>query len=105
MDKLKPCPFCGSDKIKIRGFGGFHKEGGMINCSNCGGRMATPYSLNHDVVSRWNHRHNAEAIVELIEAVDKWDSYDVADGWPARDNHLIREARAKLKEMGWDERI
>lgn len=44
--KLKPCPFCGSEKLYIYVF----SEG--IRCDNCGAKIID----KEDAIDRWNRR-------------------------------------------------
>nr|DAY71685.1 MAG TPA: restriction alleviation protein [Caudoviricetes sp.] len=55
--KLKPCPFCGSDKVKIR-----HGDYGVFaECQGCGNRSATvelssDYTAKTVAIIAWNRR-------------------------------------------------
>lgn len=55
--KLKPCPFCGSDKVKIR-----HGDYGVFaECQGCGNRSVTvelssDYTAKTVAIIAWNRR-------------------------------------------------
>ena len=56
-EKLKPCPFCGSNRVQIR----TDDEGisWYIFCNNCGAMCG--YALSEDeVVKAWNRRAESE---------------------------------------------
>lgn len=56
MERLKPCPFCGSRKLKI-----FINENRFkynhIRCHQCGGEMRTCTELGErELYKKWNSR-------------------------------------------------
>jgi len=57
MCELKPCPFCGNNKIEqFRD----EKYGNTIMCTRCGGRVASHLSCEV-VIDRWNMRKSEVA--------------------------------------------
>ncbi|GKX54065.1 hypothetical protein SOASR030_01770 [Leminorella grimontii] len=69
-EKLKPCPFCGSDNVHItRTAGSLHDETGSfyyVSCSSCCAKSGSEFSpggrytndLYKAVCDRWNKRAN-----------------------------------------------
>jgi Lar family restriction alleviation protein len=57
MDELKPCPFCGSDRITIMVRLPFNDEvvGYYVFCSGCGARSALNFS-EEIAIEAWNRR-------------------------------------------------
>ena len=54
--KIEPCPFCGSDKVKIR-----HNYGVFAECQGCGNRSVTvklssDYTAKTVAIIAWNRR-------------------------------------------------
>lgn len=54
MDKLKPCPFCGYDKIKVREAQMFDFEW-YVKCPKCCARSEI-FSREEDAAEAWNRR-------------------------------------------------
>ena len=52
MNNLKPCPFCGNEKIHM--ITGFSPGDKMIGCPKCGISYET--FEDEDVVKKWNTR-------------------------------------------------
>ncbi len=69
-EKLKPCPFCGSNKLKLvkkkTEYKGYNAYIASIRCNCCNARGGTvlnltiPYAIKEEVeqtaVDRWNRR-------------------------------------------------
>ena len=51
-DRLKPCPFCGSESICIVGGGTFPF---WIECEGCN-TTSKPFNLKEESVNQWNRR-------------------------------------------------
>jgi len=69
QDKLKPCPFCGSDEfLQVR-----HCEGTVIHpaykvkCDNCG--ASTGYSDRGDHVKEWNKRNSEDVMKQYFDSI------------------------------------
>lgn len=87
-DELKPCPFCGSTKIKtMRGDDfpdGYMDEDCFCEmCEKCGATGPTIYRRQDDDDVDWNTRHTpapqgdaAEAWVQLRDVCEGHDHYD-----------------------------
>ena len=62
MDKLKPCPFCGSDKVEKttkQGWGISKYDRSRIECKNCGIRTRQFEEYEKVTVEEfWNRRVN-----------------------------------------------
>ena len=55
-EKLKPCPFCGSENLYIDS-GEFFREY-EIRCTKCGGRICW-FDTKAEAITAWNRRvHN-----------------------------------------------
>jgi Lar family restriction alleviation protein len=53
-EKLKPCPFCGSDAVHFRTV-----ISDYVSCDNCGNGTAG-YSTKQKALKAWNKRHKEE---------------------------------------------
>ena len=53
-DKLKPCPFCGSDDVHIKVFDDFATA---VECNFCETTGPTAY-LEENAIDGWNRREN-----------------------------------------------
>ena len=126
-DKLLPCPFCGSDKLKMDSKNGrihYHEKDGMkawqnvvysVRCNKCHARGGTvsadlptmgilgDYKIKRDKViedciNKWNTRKPMERIVEQLEEL-KEEKNDISS--------KIRNAEDKrcygFYELGIDE--
>jgi len=66
MSDLKPCPFCGSEKILISRI----KHGFEIKCGNCNVKFVQKvfrYSLEwlkEKMINNWNTRVNCSSLAE-----------------------------------------
>lgn len=64
MDKLKPCPFCGSENLSVGSFGNY------IKCKNCGTVGPDGSTLN-EAFDKWNAAPRKEDVemkkLELYE--------------------------------------
>ena len=49
MIRLKPCPFCGSEKILIL-------EDGIIECQECPCAIENDLISEEELIAAWNHR-------------------------------------------------
>jgi Lar family restriction alleviation protein len=54
-DRLKPCPFCGSDQSIHVDSGHDIDEGFYIECDNCWLYMGC-FETEHDAIKTWNKR-------------------------------------------------
>ena len=80
MDRLKPCPFCGSKDIKL--FGN-NRDSFWFRCINCA--SIDSYDTERKAVRAWNKRvaipsaykgmTNGEVIMKLFPNPDKIDGY------------------------------
>ena len=52
-ERLKPCPFCGSEAI--REYYGYPLDYWVIICRNCGGKLSV-YGSREQVIQAWNRR-------------------------------------------------
>ena len=57
IDKLKPCPFCGSSKVKFKNVLTTGIPLVHIECI-CGGGVYAPTA--HEAVERWNERSDTD---------------------------------------------
>lgn len=75
---LKPCPFCGSDKVD----GMFIRDGWRIGCRDCGAGVPAYHPNAHTVsADKWNRRSDSDLIEErdrLREALT-WRPISTAD--------------------------
>ena len=56
MDKLKPCPFCGSEAL-LEDLGSYEKCGRyFVRCSKCGIAQDNLWSTKKTAIIRWNRR-------------------------------------------------
>ena len=57
MAELKPCPFCGDDKIKVMMRNPWHGENitYYVICYHCGSRTAL-HDENQRAIEAWNRR-------------------------------------------------
>ncbi len=61
--ELKPCPFCGSEKLTLADLPGFQPGYYFVHCSKChtSGPLSkvrdTPEKSGQDACKRWNKRH------------------------------------------------
>ena len=57
-EDLKPCPFCGSDKVRVNSF--WHDDYYHVICWNCRASTCFSYDKGEDgikeVVEAWNRR-------------------------------------------------
>lgn len=69
MGELKPCPFCGGEKLN-------HKRGDFIGCLNinCGGmvEMGSPWGGPEEdgiawLIAAWNRRPDPSGVVEALK--------------------------------------
>lgn len=62
MDNLKPCPFCGSNNILLKGYPKKvtyrSKKMYVVVCSDCGGQTKMCYADEQKAVKAWNARTN-----------------------------------------------
>ena len=66
MSKLKPCPFCGCDKIRF--VERFHINGGSYDCVECG--CSTEYKQTQEqALAVWNTRAESLELATLREQV------------------------------------
>jgi Lar family restriction alleviation protein len=54
MNELKPCPFCGSEEVRMRFDSVF--ESYCVTCRNCGAKVFQFYGLKDAAVEAWNRR-------------------------------------------------
>lgn len=54
MIELKPCPFCGSDNVAMRGSTIFY-----IICKDCEASTNISYD-RQEAADKWNRRHNEQ---------------------------------------------
>ena len=60
-DKLKTCPFCGSEDIKMGETGNIFGVDNYIKCCTCGGKMQICEEYGEDeLIKRWNRRAGNE---------------------------------------------
>ena len=55
MDELKPCPFCGSDRIEIDDLGYQETPCWFVACNNCGAEISGFLYLSR-AIEAWNRR-------------------------------------------------
>ena len=56
MMELKPCPFCGSNKVVIRW--NFRYEVYEVNCVGCNCTLTHWYECADEAINAWNRRHD-----------------------------------------------
>lgn len=55
--KLKPCPFCGSEKLQHMTIVVSNKKDICIRCRTCGGKMQIMEEFGeNELIKRWNTR-------------------------------------------------
>ena len=70
MTDLKPCPFCGSEKVV---FANEEDDSCCIRCTDCGAQVGHYWdymSDNEDIAGLWNRRADGE--VELLALFNGW---------------------------------
>ena len=76
MENLKPCPFCGSDKITIWNSHGKHNNWFYyVKCDICGGQggtAGTPNNWDKTDENEWNN-------IYFDKAVNKWNERKIID--------------------------
>lgn len=50
MEKLKPCPFCGSEKVELLAGVGFS----WVRCFGCGAQSGVVFTTKEDTIKAWN---------------------------------------------------
>lgn len=75
MDKLKPCPFCGSEKVKVMlKHDRIYGRCWFVQCQNC-------YSKGTSMVESMDRQEPEEAYDQIISATNK-----AKDAWNRRAN-------------------
>lgn len=65
-DKLKPCPFCGSDRITVQGI----RDGQQPICKDCGARSGPEFHGKDGPTSAWQRacaKWNSRAALSKAE--------------------------------------
>jgi Lar family restriction alleviation protein len=104
MPDLKPCPFCGSDKVSVS-----ENDGGWprwVDCDECESMGPTAHpKMNHEqalafVVAGWNRRAKVKCVHELAREFLR--SSD--EGLPKLADlmGLFKDSPVRIGE-GWDE--
>mgnify|MGYP004652321429 CR=1 FL=1 len=106
--KIEPCPFCGSDKVKIRP----GDYGVFAECQGCGNRSVTvklssDYSAKTVAIIAWNRRPCAKPGVlvteEQLEQIRK-KFWSYSDAFLGNDMIEINEAYGIVCEcIGYEE--
>jgi Lar family restriction alleviation protein len=78
---LKPCPFCGGDAARVRGF-----EGAFIECPQCGTESGG-YDTDDAAIAAWNRRAGEADLVGALGGLV----------------HLVSEAAELLHDNGYRE--
>lgn len=121
MDKLKPCPFCGSSNLYIGELNGPLEDGITIyvRCLDCGATIEgegvnededtrREWAMN-DAAARWNRRKGEDAILESLadmyyyanEVYKNCGGDEENRGRAPRMRGEIKNAEAILKKWGW----
>lgn len=66
--KLKPCPFCGGEKIETVEFEVAGTDSTYVVCVNCGSCTKLHYQ-KEQAIEAWNRRTPLEDIVEQLEGL------------------------------------
>ena len=102
-ETLKPCPFCGSDKIDPTGWSSVDTQG--PSCDNCGACAGESNKSPEENIAAWNTRPQRLAMVDVLKAVvdcldpNKDDGYRAEDPGGAMDT-AFAQARKVLHEAG-----
>lgn len=70
MDELKPCPFCGSDKVAVSRTP--HSKYGIlygIECKSCNAHGSFRFIFEHYAIESWNSRPAEEALKAEVERI------------------------------------
>ncbi len=92
MDNLKPCPFCGNEKLR-EGQGDMY----FIECEPCydnfGTNVCAEGAARHDAVAMWNRRSRQESPSERSEAELPFKlPLGLATSWDIDDAHGVHVA-------------
>lgn len=73
MNELKPCPFCGGNKISSylvdwKDGGKYYKPNWAIGCLECGAGFNDIFESKEHAIDRWNQR-----TVYKIEQAVQWE--------------------------------
>jgi len=98
-EKLKPCPFCGSEASHWPYGGDYHNE--YINCSKCDAQIGEPVSWPaKEVIKQWNTRINPTPATELVEEVKREIERSEAFGHSSSDGYrILKECLSALQEQ------
>ena len=109
MDRLKPCPFCGDERVSVTGI----RDGRAVACIGCGA-MITAYSGRSDMpsaeqraITAWNTRADALAgrsDGERVEAVARVAHEVQGEPWPESGCDECRQIAAAIDAL-YAERI
>jgi Lar family restriction alleviation protein len=58
LGKLKPCPFCGSERLKL------HQDSVAIYCKDCPGGVEDWEIGIEELIKAWNTRLNEDSSIE-----------------------------------------
>lgn len=92
-EKLKPCPFCGSDDVVVEET----YASGYVRCRGCGAEGGFRYS-HEEAAAAWNSRTNAKKLVARINVSDEQVRRMVDDAVSAAIDDYMEQIRKAVGE-------